>query len=81
PEMLPTWRKNHGLPERTLEEAAEDDTVRQTIEAAVERVNRTVSRAEGIQKFRIVPVELSEANGSLSAKQSVKRPMLGTDFA
>ncbi|RAE93539.1 long-chain fatty acid--CoA ligase, partial [Burkholderia multivorans] len=56
-------------------------TVRQTIEAAVERVNRTVSRAEGIKKFRIVPVELSEANGYLSAKQSVKRHMLGKDFA
>ncbi|MDH5148598.1 AMP-dependent synthetase/ligase [Brevibacterium casei] len=81
PEMLPTWLKNHGLPEMTLEEAAEDDTVRQTIEAAVERVNRTVSRAEGIKKFRIVPVELSEANGYLSAKQSVKRHMLGKDFA
>ncbi|GAA0035965.1 MULTISPECIES: AMP-dependent synthetase/ligase [Brevibacterium] len=81
PEMLPTWLKNHDLPPMTLKEAAADETVRATIEKAVERVNRTVSRAEGIKKFRIVPVELSEANGYLSAKQSVKRHMLGKDFA
>lgn len=81
PEMLPTWLANHNLPEMTLAEAAEDETVRQTIEKAIERVNRTVSRAEGIKKFRIVPVELSEANGYLSAKQSVKRHLLGKDFA
>lgn len=81
PEMLPTWLKNHDLPPMTLKEAASDETVRATIEKAVERVNRTVSRAEGIKKFRIVPVELSEANGYLSAKQSVKRHMLGKDFA
>ncbi|RBP63953.1 long-chain acyl-CoA synthetase [Brevibacterium sanguinis] len=80
-EMLPTWLQNQGLPEMSLEEAARDQTVRHAIEKAVDRVNRTVSRAEGIKKFTIMPVELSEANGYLSAKQSVKRHIVAEDFA
>lgn len=80
-EMLPTWLKNNGLPEMDLPQAADDETVRAAIEKAVETVNRTVSRAEGIKKFTILPVELSEDNGYLSAKQSVKRHLVGKDFA
>lgn len=80
-EMLPTWLKNHDLPEMDLRQASTDPTVRDEIEKAVERVNKTVSRAEGIKKFTILPVELSEDNGYLSAKQSVKRHLVNKDFS
>jgi long-chain acyl-CoA synthetase len=80
-EMLPGWLKNHGLPEMDLREAAADDRIRAEIEKAVEGVNRTVSRAEGIKKFTILPIELTEENGYLSAKQSVKRHLINKDFA
>ena len=80
-EMLPTWLKNHDLPRMDLRQASADETVRATIEKAVENVNRTVSRAEGIKKFTILPVELTEDNGYLSAKQSVKRHLVSKDFA
>src|SRR5699024_3068387 len=36
---------------------------------------------EGIKKFTILPVELTEANGYLSAKQSVKRHLINKDFS
>lgn len=81
PEMLPTWLKNHDLPEMDLRQASADESVRATIELAVEGVNRTVSRAEGIKKFAILPIELTEDNGYLSAKQSVKRHLVDKDFA
>ncbi|MDN6529966.1 MAG: AMP-dependent synthetase/ligase [Brevibacterium sp.] len=80
-EMLPTWLKNHDLPEMVLRQASSDESVRATIEKAIESVNRTVSRAEGIKRFAILPVELSEDNGYLSAKQSVKRHLISKDFA
>lgn len=80
-EMLPTWLKNHDLPAMDLREAAGDETIRAEIEKAVDRVNRTVSRAEGIKKFTILPVELTEQNGYLSAKQSVKRHLINADFS
>ncbi|GAA2008901.1 AMP-dependent synthetase/ligase [Brevibacterium samyangense] len=81
PEMLPVWLENHGLPEMTLEEAAKSPEVHAAIERAVERVNSSVSRAEGIKTFRILDSELTEENGYLSAKQSVKRHIVNRDFA
>ena len=48
---------------------------------AVDRVNQKVSRAESIREFRIVPATLSEENGYLSAKQSVKRHIVLKDFS
>lgn len=81
PEMLPTWLENHGLPAMDLQEASEHPEVQAAIEKAVERVNRKVSKAESIRAFRIVPAELTEQNGYLSAKQSVKRHLIDRDFA
>ncbi|GAA4285348.1 AMP-dependent synthetase/ligase [Brevibacterium daeguense] len=81
PEMLPGWLENKGLPAMTLKEAASDERVRDAVARAVERTNSTVSKAEGIKEFRIVPVELTEQNGYLSAKQSVKRHLIDRDFA
>ncbi|WP_035281120.1 AMP-dependent synthetase/ligase [Brevibacterium album] len=82
PEMLPGWLENHGLrADMALAEAAAHPQVREAVEKAVERTNEKVSRAESIRKFRIVPAELTEANGYLSAKQSVKRHLVVKDFA
>ncbi|MCU4298017.1 long-chain fatty acid--CoA ligase [Brevibacterium permense] len=80
-EMLPGWLKNHDLPPMSLPEAAGDDAVQAEVAKAVEQMNRTVSRAEGVKKFTIMPIELSEENGYLSAKQSVKRHLINKDFA
>ena len=80
-EMLPGWLKNHNLPQMDLPEAAEDDAIRAEVAKAVEQMNKTVSRAEGVKKFTILPIELSEDNGYLSAKQSVKRHLINKDFA
>ncbi|WP_166972196.1 AMP-dependent synthetase/ligase [Brevibacterium atlanticum] len=80
-EMLPGWLKNHDLPQMDLREAASDDTIHAEVAKAVEQVNKTVSRAEGIKKFTILPIELTEENGYLSAKQSVKRHLINKDFA
>lgn len=82
PEMLPGWLSNQDLPaDMPLEEAAAHPVVHDAVAKAVERVNRKVSRAESIREFRIVPTVLSEENGYLSAKQSVKRHLILDDFA
>ena len=80
PEMLPAWLENKGLPAMSLEEAAGHERVQRAVSRAIERANQTVSKAEGIKEFRIVPTELSEQNGYLSAKQSVKRHLIDRDF-
>ncbi|WP_309128671.1 long-chain fatty acid--CoA ligase [Microbacterium sp.] len=82
PEMLPTWLGNNGLPaEMTLAEAAKSPAVRDEIQRAVDRANKTVSRAESIRKFSILPSEWTEASGHLTPKLSIKRNVILEDFA
>jgi len=82
PEMLPTWLANNGLPsEMSLAEAAKNPTVRDEVQRAVDRANKTVSRAESIRKFTILPGEWTEASGHLTPKMSIKRNVILDDFA
>jgi long-chain acyl-CoA synthetase len=40
-----------------------------------------VSRAESIRKFTILPTDFTVAGGQLTAKMSVKRHVVGQEFA
>ncbi|MFC7579793.1 AMP-dependent synthetase/ligase [Schaalia naturae] len=72
-EMLPLWLSNHGLPAMSVREAATNIEVRASLERAVERANRHVSRAESIRKFTVLTTDLTEANGMLTPSLKVKR--------
>lgn len=82
PEMLPTWLENNGLSATmSLAEAATNATVRAEVQRAIDRANKTVSRAESIRKFVILPTEWTEASGHLTPKMSIKRHVITADFA
>jgi long-chain acyl-CoA synthetase len=51
------------------------------IQSAVDETNKAVSRAESIRKFTILPVDFTIAGGQLTAKLSVKRHVVGQQFA
>ncbi|WP_430593071.1 AMP-dependent synthetase/ligase [Humidisolicoccus flavus] len=73
-EMLPVWAKNQGLNESmTLEEAVKNEAVIAEVRRAVAAGNSTVSRAESVKKFLILPDEFTESNGLLTPKMSIKR--------
>ncbi|SIS50065.1 AMP-binding enzyme [Corynebacterium appendicis CIP 107643] len=48
---------------------------------AINRVNQSVSKAEQIKKFRILPRDLTEEDGELTATLKVKRPVVLDHFA
>jgi long-chain acyl-CoA synthetase len=82
PEMLPTWLANNGLPgDMSLADAAKNEKVRAEVQRAVDNANTTVSRAESIRKFTILPSEWTEASGHLTPKMSIKRHTIVADFA
>ncbi|RYV50320.1 AMP-dependent synthetase/ligase [Pengzhenrongella frigida] len=80
-ESLPGWLTAHGHPEMSPAEAAKDPAVLASLDKAVERTNRAVSRAESIRKYRILPEDLTIANGYLTPKLSVRRMEVLKDFA
>jgi long-chain acyl-CoA synthetase len=81
PEGVPGWLAAHGKPALTIEEAAADPDVLASIDKAVERANKAVSRAESIRKYRILDTDLTIANGYLTPKLSVKRSLVLKDFS
>lgn len=80
-EMLPGWLRTHGLHPMSVEDAAQDPTVRAHLAAAVERANQAVSRAESIREFVVLPRELSVEAGELSASLKVRRTVVTERFA
>lgn len=64
------------LRNQTLAEA-----IHAEIQSAVEAANLTVSRAESIRKFQVLPVELTEASGHLTPSMKLKRSAVMDDFA
>jgi len=82
PEMLPAWLATHGeSSDLTLEQAAQNPTVRAEVQRAIDEANTRVSRAESIRKFAILGTEWTEATGHLTPKMSIKRAEIMKDFA
>ncbi|OKL47653.1 hypothetical protein BSR28_03970 [Boudabousia liubingyangii] len=80
-EALPTWLRAHSLPPMDATSAVSHPRVKASIEKAVKRANASVSRAESIREFRIVPGDFTEANGLLTPSLKVKRPAVLERFA
>jgi long-chain acyl-CoA synthetase len=80
-EMWPLWAKTHGLDDVTIEQARTHPTVLEAIQAAVDRANQAVSRAESIRKFAVLPGDFTESNGYLTPSLKLKRAVVMKDFA
>jgi long-chain acyl-CoA synthetase len=80
-EMLPVWLNNNGEDATlSIEDAANHPKVIAEVQRAVDHANSTVSRAESIRKFVILPHELTEASGHLTPKLSIKRDRILKDY-
>jgi long-chain acyl-CoA synthetase len=82
PEMLPVWlHNNHEDAGMSLADASVNPKVLAEVQRAIDHANETVSRAESIRKFVILPIEFTEAGGYLTPKLSIKRDVIMRDFA
>ncbi|WHP18109.1 long-chain fatty acid--CoA ligase [Cellulomonas sp. ES6] len=80
-EGLPGWCSAHGREPMTVAQAMHDHEVLASVDQAVERANRAVSRAESIRRYRILERDLTIASGHLTPKLSVRRTHVLKDFA
>ena len=81
-EMLPVWLNNNGeAGDMSLEDAARNPKVLAEVQRAIDAANARVSRAESIRKFKILPIDFTEASGHLTPKMSIKRNVIVKDFA
>ena len=79
---LALWKRAAGRPEQAgPAELYDDPDLLARPQTAVDEANTTVSRAESIRRFRVLPVYLTEQNGYLTPTLKVKRALIHEDFA
>ncbi|WP_422936331.1 AMP-dependent synthetase/ligase [Sinomonas sp. P47F7] len=80
-EALPGWLERHGQPPLTVAEATDNIVVREHVQTVIDRANGSVSKAEAIKAFRVVPTDFTEESGHLTPSLKVKRAKVMADFS
>ena len=79
-EALVGWAEQHNL-DPSSDDLDRNPDVRAAIQKAVDDANATVSQAESIRKFRILPVDWTEESGHLTPSLKLRRSVVMRDFA
>ena len=80
-DSLKTWVTANKKEGASLADLTNDPDLISVIQTAVDEANKAVSRAESIRKFTILPTDFTIAGGQLTAKLSLKRHVIGKEFA
>jgi long-chain acyl-CoA synthetase len=81
PDMLKGWIAANNKSGATVQTLVNDPDLISVIQTAVDEANKAVSKAESIRKFAILPEDFTIAGGQLTAKLSVKRHVVATQYA
>jgi long-chain acyl-CoA synthetase len=65
----------------TPAQLADDPDLRAEIQKAIDGANATVSRAEGIKRFRILGIDFTEENNMLTPSLKVRRNIVAKELA
>ncbi len=80
-DRLKGWIAANNKSGATLETLRNDPDLIAVIQTAVDEANKAVSKAESIRKFTILPNDFTIAGGQLTAKLSLKRHVIGEQYA
>ncbi|MGW4498273.1 AMP-dependent synthetase/ligase [Micromonospora sp. NPDC004336] len=81
PQAWPRWRAAHGHPDASVSDLRDSPALRAAIRNAIDRANRTVSHAEQIKEFRVLPRDLTETDGELTPTLKVRRAVVQERYA
>jgi long-chain acyl-CoA synthetase len=74
------FAQDHRIPFGTFADLTQNPEVRRLIGQEVDRVNRSLSSAEGVKKFALLPRRLYEEEGDVTPTKKVKRRNLETRY-
>jgi long-chain acyl-CoA synthetase len=82
PEAFEGWKqRNSKAADTSVGDLVTDPDLLAEVDAAVKQANLSVSHAESIRKFRILPVDFTEDTGELTPTMKVKRNVVAEKFA
>ncbi|MGH3871178.1 MAG: AMP-dependent synthetase/ligase [Pseudonocardiaceae bacterium] len=81
-DTLAVWGAEHGKSAGvSAADLIDDADLRAEVQGAIDDANKTVSKAETIRKFRILPVDFTEDGGQLTPTLKLKRAVVAQEFA
>lgn len=80
-QMLARWAEKHGKAGLPRESLVEDPELRAELQEAIEAANHTVSRAESIRKFALLPEDFTLERDELTPSLKVKRHIVCKHYA
>ncbi|MDT7737863.1 MAG: hypothetical protein QOK09_1232, partial [Mycobacterium sp.] len=82
PEAFEGWKHRNSKPAgSSVGDLVDDPDLLAEVDGAVKQANLSVSHAESIRKFRILPVDFTEDTGELTPTMKVKRKVVAEKFA
>ncbi|MCF8605002.1 long-chain fatty acid--CoA ligase [Gordonia sp. HY442] len=82
PEAFETWKSRNGKDAgASVEDLANDADLVAEVQSVVDQANQSVSHAEAIKKFQILPSDFTEETGELTPTLKVKRNVVAEKFA
>ena len=82
PESFEAWKSTHEVdPAASIADLVDDPVLRADVQAAIDEANRTVSTAESIRRFCIVPTDWTEEGGQLTPSMKLRRNVVLAEHA
>jgi long-chain acyl-CoA synthetase len=81
PDFAPVWAKQNGLDGKSFEELAEEESVREAVQAAVDEANEKMARVEQIKKFTILPEPWEPGGDELTPTMKLKRKPIDEKYS
>jgi long-chain acyl-CoA synthetase len=81
PDLVGDWATRRGINFTSFEDLAARPEVVKLIEGEVQRVNELLARVEQVKAFRLLPKELHQDDGEVTATQKLKRRVVYEKFA
>jgi long-chain acyl-CoA synthetase len=78
PDEVPKFAQEHGL---SPEDVPGSEQMRTEVQQAVDHVNTDYGRVEQIKKFKVLPDDLTQEQGTLTPTLKVKRNVVNEKFA
>ncbi len=80
-ESFAEWVAGRGRENATVAGSVDDAMLRSTVQAAIDDANSSVSRAESVRNFAILPRDLTVTDGELTPTLKVRRAVVEKSFA